>query len=69
MTYADQWRALSSRIRGLMQAGQLRLAARPGDSYGSWKFLREQIKSTLLAAQSFRDDYEPVAPSACAGRC
>jgi hypothetical protein len=23
MNYADQWKALSSRIRGLMQAGQL----------------------------------------------
>jgi hypothetical protein len=57
MTYADQWRALSSRIRGLMQAGQLHahyLAVRRSDPYGRGRRLHEQSESILTALQSFR---------------
>ncbi len=47
MTYRDQWKALSSRIRGLMQAGQLHadyLAIQSSDSFGRGKRLREHAE-------------------------
>lgn len=65
MTYADQWKALSSRIRGLMQAGHLHaqyLAVRSSDSYGRAKRLREQSESVLAALRSFQADFAPLLP-------
>jgi hypothetical protein len=65
MTYADQWKALSSRIRGLMQAGQLHaqyLTVRSSDSYGRGKRLREQSEGVLSALLLFRDRFQNLLP-------
>jgi hypothetical protein len=65
MTYVDQWKALSSRIRGLMQAGQLHaqyLAVRSSDSYGRGKRLREQSEKVLGALRGFRHDFHDLLP-------
>ena len=65
MTYLDQWRALSSRIRGLMKAGHLHaqyLAVRSSDSYGRGKRLREQSERVLTALQAFRASFHQVLP-------
>lgn len=66
MTYSDQWKALSSRIRGLMKAGQLHaqyLAVRSSDGYGRGRRLREQIEGVLSALRSFRDSFHQLLPS------
>jgi hypothetical protein len=45
MTYADDWKAISSRIRGLMQAGELHarfLGIRSSDSYARARLIRDQ---------------------------
>ena len=60
MTYHDQWKALSSRIRGLMQAAQLHaqfLAVRSSDAYVVGKHLREQSEEVLSALNVFRDRF------------
>lgn len=65
MTYADQWRALSSRIRGLMQAAQLHahyLAVRSSDPYGRGRRLHEQSESILTALQTFRAAFAKSLP-------
>ncbi len=65
MTYRDQWKALSSRIRGLMQAGELDsryLAIRTSDIFGRTKRLREQSESVLEALKSFRDQFQYTLP-------
>lgn len=65
MTYLDQWKALSSRIRGLMQAGQLHaqyLAVRSSDSYGRAKRLREQSERVVTALRAFRDSFHELLP-------
>jgi hypothetical protein len=67
MTYLDQWKALASRIRGLMQAGQLHagyLAVRSSDSYGRAKILRQQSASILAALEVFRDRFRQSLPPA-----
>jgi hypothetical protein len=65
MTYLDQWKALSSRIRGLMEAGHLHaqyLAVRSSDTYGRGKRLREQGERILAALRAFRDSFQQVLP-------
>lgn len=65
MTYLDQWKALSSRIRGLMEAGHLHaqyLAVRSSDSYGRGKRLREQGERVLAALRAFRDSFHQMLP-------
>ena len=67
MTYADQWKALSSRIRGLMQAGELHaryLAVRSSDTYGRARRLREQSESVVSALEAFRDRFGHALPPA-----
>lgn len=67
MTYRDQWKALSGRIRGLMQAGQLHahfLSVRASDSFGRGKRLREQAEGVLTELQSFRDCFQQSLPPA-----
>ncbi len=65
MTYRDQWKALSSRIRGLMQAGQLHadyLAIQSSDNFGRGKRLREHAEGVLTALQSFQDHFRHSLP-------
>jgi len=67
MTYADQWRALASRIRGLAQAGHLHaqfLAVRSSDAYRRGQWLHEQGESILVAIQAFRAAFAKSLPPA-----
>lgn len=67
MTYADEWKSLSSRIRGLMQAGELHarfLGIRSTDAYGRAKRLREQCERVLSALNSYRGTYKNNLPTA-----
>jgi len=69
MIYADQWMALSSRIRGLMQAGELHarfLSIRSSDTYARGRQLRAQCESVLIALSSFRATYKDSLPVAAA---
>jgi len=65
MTYADQWRALSSRIRGLMHAGELHanyLSVRSSDDYGRGNRLLEQGGSIFRALESFVSTFGTSLP-------
>lgn len=67
MNYTDQWKALSSRIQGLVQAGTLYaqyLRVRSSDSYGSAKRLREQSKDILNELLAFRVGFSESLPPA-----
>lgn len=66
MSYIEQWKALSSRIHGLVQAGELHahyLAVRSSDTYGRAKRLRDQSASILAALTAFADRFQHVLPS------
>ena len=66
MFYADQWKAISSRILGLMKAGQLHaqfLAVRSSDTYSRAKRLREHCVAVLTAIRHFRDQFQLSLPS------
>jgi hypothetical protein len=66
MTYVDQWQALSSRIRGLMQAGQLHahyLSVRSSDPYGRGKHLLKQAGGIFLAVESFLVAFRASLPA------
>ncbi len=66
MNYHDQWKALSSRIRGLMQAGQLDaryLTVRTSHTFGRSKRLREHCEGVLEALKSFRDRFQYTLPA------
>jgi len=65
MTYSEQWRALASRIRGLVEAGRLHaqyLAVRSSDAYGRSRRLREHSERILSALFDFRDRFKVVLP-------
>lgn len=67
MTYAAQWKALSSRIRGLTQAGELHaryLAVRLSDSHGRSRRLQEHSASVLSALEAFKDRFRQILPPA-----
>ena len=71
MTYHDQWKALSSRIRGLMQAGELHarfLNVNSGDPHGVAKRLRVHCEGVLGGLQSFRKDFAHSLPPAVIAR-
>jgi hypothetical protein len=61
MIYLDQWSALSSRIRGLREAGQLH-AQQSGDIYGRSRRLREHCERVLAALRAFRESFHQVLP-------
>jgi hypothetical protein len=67
MNYEDQWKALSSRIHGLVQAGTLYvqyLRVRSSDSYGSAKRLRGQSKDILNELKAFQAGFVESLSSA-----
>lgn len=67
MTYLDQWRALSSRICGLVQAGRLDagyLAVKSSDAYGRYKRLREHCERILAVLNHFRNGFRELLPPA-----
>ena len=66
MTYVDQWRALSSRIRGLTQDASLHaqyLAVRTSGSHGREKVLAEQCKRVLAGLRALQDSFRQVLPT------
>jgi hypothetical protein len=70
MVYADQWRALSTRIRGLMRAGELHarfLGIRSSDAHARGRQLRAQCEGILTALASFRTVYKDSLPTTAAG--
>lgn len=67
MTYIDQWHALSSRIRGLMQAGQLNaryLIVRSTDPYGRGNRLLKQSGRIFSALEAFFQTFGSSLPGA-----
>jgi hypothetical protein len=69
MTYAERWKPLSGRIRGLMQAGELHarfLGIRSADSYGRAKRLRQQCEAILDALIAYDRAYDKSLPPAAA---
>jgi hypothetical protein len=66
MTYVDQWRALSSRIRGLTQAASLNaqyLAIRLSGSSGREMVLGEQCRRVLAGLRVFHDSFRQSLPT------
>jgi hypothetical protein len=66
MTYIEQWKKISGRIRGLTNAGQLyaQLRARSGDSYGGARGLRKQCEALLSELESYRSNFAQSIPPA-----
>jgi len=65
MTYTDQWKAISSRILGLMRAGTLHaqfLAVRSSDTYSRAKRLREHCVAVISAIRQFREQFRQTLP-------
>ena len=65
MTYAEQWKTVSGRIRGLMRAGELHarfLGIRSNDGYGRGKQLRQQCEGVLSVLDAFRRTYDHSLP-------
>jgi hypothetical protein len=65
MIYQDQWKALATRIRGLMQAAHLDaryLAVRSSDTYGRAKYLRSHAEGILAALKDFQRDFQQALP-------
>jgi len=66
MNYTDQLNALSSRIKGLIQAGMLYsqfLRVNSSDSHGSAELLRGQCENVVKEILSFRKIFEKSLPS------
>ncbi len=69
MTYTDYWRALSGRIHGLMQAGQLHaqyLGVRLSDPLGRHRRLREHCESILDEVDAFCRSFGASIPTTAA---
>ena len=65
MSYADEWQALSNRIRGLMQAGELHarfLGINSGDVYARSKRLREQCEKVLDSLEAYIKSHKDRIP-------
>ena len=64
--YVDQWKALSDRIRGLVQTWQLN-AAIPDDTFGRSRRLRERGQEVLAELRAFRTRFEHALPPKALG--
>lgn len=65
MTYFDEWKFLSARIEGVLQAGDLHsrfLSIRSSDSYGRTGKLREQLAETFSALRTYRVTHNTSLP-------
>lgn len=65
MVYTEQWKVLSSRIHGLMQAGQLHaifLSSSSDDSFGRGNVLLEQCNNVLCEIENFKNQHQRVLP-------
>lgn len=71
MTYADQWKILSSRILGLMRAGELHarfLSIRSHSSPSRITQLHQQCKNVFLALDDYGRSYKDSQPKAATDR-
>lgn len=71
MSYAEQWTALATQIKGLVRAGELYglfQSYRDSDTYGAGKFLREQCVALIQVIEKFRHDFLQVLPPATIAR-
>ncbi|MCK1283624.1 hypothetical protein IVB41_06690 [Bradyrhizobium sp. 44] len=71
MSYAEQWAALATQIKGLVRAGELYglfQSHRDADSYGAEKFLREQCVTLAQSLEQFRRDFVHALPSTTVAR-
>ena len=67
MTYLEQCQAISSRIRGLMRAGELHvryLAVQSSDAHGREKRLLHQSGLIFAALKVFRETFDSSLPEA-----
>lgn len=65
MSYAEQWRALAARIRGLAKAGELYAQIQTGtnnDPHGIAKNLYRHYKNILLMLKEFLETFGVVLP-------
>lgn len=65
MNYLDQWRAISSRIRGLMRAAEVDAnlhAASPSGSYPRWPQLRRQNRLILEEIEKYVEAFSDSIP-------
>jgi hypothetical protein len=66
MTYKDDWKAIASRIKGLIQAGELHarfLGIRSSDSYARARQLRHQCERILSAIETYCDTHKASLPT------
>lgn len=63
MAYQRQWRDLSTRIRGLMQAGEYHVRLGNRDSYGRWKHLRDHCIRVVASLAEFQSRHGETLPS------
>lgn len=71
MTYADQWKILSSRILGLMRAGELHarfLSIRSNTSLSRTTQLHQQCKNVFSALDDYGRSYKDSLPKAATDR-
>ncbi len=58
MHYTDQWKALSARIRGLVEAAELDHRLFGKDNTGNWRFLRPQASELVDAVTELKTTLE-----------
>lgn len=67
MTYLDRWRAISTRIRGLVEAGRLHadfLNVNDPDPYRRGNYLHEQSSKIVKSLREFRETFRQFLPPA-----
>jgi hypothetical protein len=71
MLHTSEWKALSSRIQGLMQAGELHarfLMINSSDTYGRARRLREHCEGSLKALELYAESHKDRIPAFVVGR-
>lgn len=64
MTYLEEWQAISARIRGLVEAGELyaRFYAAQSSDTNAWRYLRDQCLSVVLSLETFGTRFRAHLP-------
>jgi len=71
LSYAEDWAALATQIKGLQRAGELYglfQSYHAEDSYGAGKFLRDQCGALVQSLEQFRRDFAASLPSVATAR-
>jgi hypothetical protein len=69
MNFVEEWKAIASRIHGLLRAGELHarfLTVRRSDSYGRSKRLRDHSAEVLSSIETFRARFDKILPTGVA---